>query len=109
MAEPVPLSVVLKTPKQFKIIGRPTGRLDALPKSTGRQQFGMDMALPGLRTVLVLRPPVFGAKVASFDATAAKAIPGVDEGVFRVPLDRGATAWPWWPTATGRPSRPAKH
>jgi isoquinoline 1-oxidoreductase beta subunit len=106
MAEPVPPSVVLKTPKQFKIIGRPTGRLDALPKSTGRQQFGIDMTLPGLRTVLVLRPPVFGAKVASFDATAAKAVPGVEE-VFEVPLDRGATgiavvANGFWPARTAR-------
>jgi isoquinoline 1-oxidoreductase beta subunit len=90
MAEPVPASVTLKTPQQFKLIGQPTSRIDARAKSTGQQAFGIDLKLPGMRTVLIRRPPVFGAKVASFDAAAAKAVPGVED-VYPVPLDRGAT------------------
>ena len=106
MAEPVPQTVVLKTPEQFKIIGKPTGRLDARAKSSGQQHFGIDMQLPGLRTVLIHRPPVFGAKVATFDATAAKAVPGVED-VFQVPLDRGAVglavvATGFWAARKGR-------
>jgi isoquinoline 1-oxidoreductase beta subunit len=90
MNEPVPETVTLKRVGDFKIIGKPTGRLDAPAKSTGTQQFGIDLRLPNMRTAVVLHPPVFGAKVARFDAEPAKAIPGVI-AVFKVPLDRGAT------------------
>ena len=47
MALPVPEKVTLKDPKDFRIIGRPTPRLDARAKSSGRQDFGIDMRLPG--------------------------------------------------------------
>jgi isoquinoline 1-oxidoreductase beta subunit len=88
-ALPVPQSVKLKDAKDFRIIGQPTGRLDAGPKSSGRQHFGIDTRLPGQLTAVVARPPVFGARVASLDDSAARAIKGV-RAVLRVPLDRGA-------------------
>ena len=106
LAEPVPGSVQLKSPQQFKFIGRPTGRLDARDKSTGRQKFGIDFTAPGMRTVVMVHPPVFGAKVAHFDAARAKAIPGVED-VFQVPVANGATglaivADGFWPARTAR-------
>ncbi|WP_042885778.1 xanthine dehydrogenase family protein molybdopterin-binding subunit [Cupriavidus necator] len=106
LAEPVPASVQLKSPQQFRLIGKPTGRLDARDKSTGRQQFGIDMMLPGMRTVVMVHPRVFGAKVARFDATGAKAIAGVEE-VYQVPLVGGASglaivANGFWPARTAR-------
>ena len=61
MALPVPEKVTLKDPKDFRIIGRPTARLDARAKSSGRQDFGIDTRLPGQLTAVVARPPVFGA------------------------------------------------
>ena len=73
-SEPVPASVQLKSPQQFKLIGKPTGRLDARDKSSGRQKFGIDVMLPGMRTAVMLHPPVFGAKIVRFDAARAKAI-----------------------------------
>jgi isoquinoline 1-oxidoreductase beta subunit len=85
----VPQTVTLKDPKDFRIIGQPTGRLDARAKSSGGQHFGIDTRLPGQLTALVARPPVFGARVASLDDSAARAIRGV-RAVLRVPLDRGA-------------------
>lgn len=88
-ALPVPQSVKLKDAKDFRIIGQPTGRLDAGAKSSGRQHFGIDTRLPGQLTAVVARPPVFGARVASLDDSAARAIKGV-RAVLRVPLDRGA-------------------
>jgi isoquinoline 1-oxidoreductase beta subunit len=105
-AEPVPASVQLKSPSQFRLIGRPTGRLDASDKSSGRQQFGIDVVRPGMRTVVMVHPPVFGAKVAHFDATRAKAIAGVEE-VYQVPLAGGATglaivAHGFWPARMAR-------
>lgn len=106
MVLPVPEQVQLKNPKDFRIIGRATGRLDAKAKSSGRQDFGIDVRLPGLLTAVVARPPVFGAKLASVDDKAARAIPGV-KAVLRVPLDRGAegvavVADGYWPAKQGR-------
>lgn len=89
MRLPVPDKVTLKNPKDFRIIGKPTQRLDAPAKSSGQQSYGMDISLPGQLTAVVARPPVFGAKLTSFDDSAARAIKGV-KAVFRVPLDLGA-------------------
>lgn len=106
MKQPVPEKVALKDAKDFRIIGKPTGRLDAVAKSSGRQSFGIDARAEGMKTVLVLRPPVFGGKVASFDAARAKSVKGVHE-VLQVGLDRGASglavvADGYWPAKMGR-------
>jgi len=105
-SESVPATVQLKSPGQFKLIGKPTGRLDARDKSSGRQAFGIDMALPGMRTVVMVHPPVFGANVARFDAAAAKAIAGVED-VYQVPMAGGGTALAiaadgFWPARKAR-------
>jgi len=106
MALPVPASVTLKTPDQFRLIGKPMGRLDTPAKSTGRQSFGMDMRRAGMKTVLIARPPYFGGTVAGFEDARARAVEGVDQ-VMRVELDRGATgvavvADGFWPAKVGR-------
>ncbi|WP_096668199.1 xanthine dehydrogenase family protein molybdopterin-binding subunit [Polaromonas sp. AET17H-212] len=106
MKQPVPEQVTLKDPKQFRIIGQPTGRLDARAKSTGTQSYGIDVQLPGMLTAVVAHPPVFAGKVRSLDDAAARAIPGV-KGVFRVPLDRGGegvavVAEGYWAAKQGR-------
>lgn len=88
MKQPLPDQVTLKDPKDFQIIGKPTPRIDARAKSRGKQQFGIDFSLPGMKVALVARPPVFGAKVAKFDAGKAKAIKGV-LAVLDVATDRG--------------------
>lgn len=106
MALPVPAKVALKDPKEFRIIGRPTTRLDARDKSSGKQDFGIDVHLPGQLTALVARPPVFGARIASMDHSAARAVKGV-KAVLRIPLDRNAegvavVADGYWPAKQGR-------
>jgi isoquinoline 1-oxidoreductase beta subunit len=106
MKQPMPATVALKADKDFKIIGKPTRRIDARAKSSGKQQFGIDYAPPGTKVALVARPPVFGAKVASFDASKAKAIKGVI-AVLEVPTDRGGRgvvviADGYWPAKQGR-------
>jgi len=106
MALPVPGKVALKDPKDFRLIGRATTRLDARAKSSGRQDFGIDVRLPGQLTAVVARPPVFGARLLSVDDRAARAIAGV-KAVLRVPLDRGAegvavVADGYWPARQGR-------
>ncbi|WP_431112668.1 molybdopterin cofactor-binding domain-containing protein [Variovorax paradoxus] len=106
MALPVPEKVTLKDPKDFRIIGRPTTRLDARAKSSGRQDFGIDVKQPGQLTAVVAHPPVFGARLKSVDDSAARAVKGV-KAVLRVPLDRGAegvavVADGYWPAKMGR-------
>src|SRR6266436_5260809 len=67
--QPVPRDVKLKDPSAFRIVGKEKlPRLDARAKSTGKQQFAIDVMLPGMMTAVVMRPPRFGAKVSSFDA-----------------------------------------
>jgi isoquinoline 1-oxidoreductase beta subunit len=106
MKLPLPATVKLKDPKDFTIIGKPARRIDARAKSNGSQQFGMDFKLAGAKTVLVARPPVFGGKVAKFDAAKARAIPGVLD-VIQVPTDRGGSglavvAEGYWQAKQGR-------
>ena len=74
-----PTDVKLKDPSQFKVIGKPTKRLDTADKVNGKAGFGIDARRPGMLHAAVLRCPVFGGKVASFDATKAKTMPGVKD------------------------------
>jgi isoquinoline 1-oxidoreductase beta subunit len=76
-----PTDVKLKDPAEFKVIGRPYKRLDTPEKTNGRAQFGIDQRRPGMYHAVVLRCPVFGGKVASFNATKAKQVRGVKDVV----------------------------
>lgn len=74
---PVPKDVVLKDPKDFKIIGKPTKRLDTPGKVNGTAGYGIDVKLPGMVYASLEQCPVIGGKVVSFDASKAKGMPGV--------------------------------
>jgi isoquinoline 1-oxidoreductase beta subunit len=79
-----PKSVTLKDPKNFQIIGRSMKRVDAVEKSNGTAKFGIDVRLPGMLYAMVVRPPVFGAKLKSYKDAEAKKISGVVD-VIRLP------------------------
>ncbi len=96
-----PKDVPLKDPKDFKLIGKPTRRLDTPDKVNGAAQFGLDIAIPGMMTVLVARAPVFGGKVLSFNADKAKAVPGV-KNVVQIPSGVAVIAKGFWPAKLGR-------
>lgn len=96
-----PTSVKLKDPKDWKIIGKTTRRLDTPEKITGRAQFGMDVQFPGLLTAVVARSPVFGGTVKSFDATKTRAVPGV-RNVVQVPSGIAVIADHFWAAKLGR-------
>lgn len=91
----------LKQAKDWKIIGKPTKRLDGPEKIDGRAKFGMDVHFDGLLTALVARAPVFGGTVKSFDAAAAKAVPGVRD-VVQVPSGVAVVADHYWAAKLGR-------
>jgi isoquinoline 1-oxidoreductase beta subunit len=79
---PVPqYRVALKDPTQFKLVGKSQKRMDTPGKVTGKTTFGIDVKVPGMLYASLVRCPVFGGKVKSFDATRAKAVPGVKQVV----------------------------
>lgn len=98
---PMPDTVALRDPKDWKIIGRPTRRLDTPEKIDGRAVFGLDVRLDGLLTAVVARSPVFGGTVKSFDAAAARAVPGVRK-VVQVPSGVAVVADHFWTALKGR-------
>ncbi len=98
---PVPEAVILKDPKDFKLIGHHAPRVDASAKSDGTAQFTLDVMLPGMLVALLKRPPQFGATVKSFDAAAAGAVPGVVK-VVAVPRGVAVVAKSFWAAKQGR-------
>ena len=106
MALEIPATITLKDAKDFKLIGKPTKRIDSQAKSSGTQQFGIDFSVPNMKVAVVSRAPVFGGTVGNFDATATLAIKGVI-GAVKVPTDRGGSgvavfADGYWPAKQGR-------
>ncbi len=98
----VPTQVKLKDPGTFTIVGNEKlPRLDARAKSTGKQQFAIDVMLPGMMTAVVMRPPRFGAKASSFDASKAKAVPGVID-VVQIPRGVAVVGRDMWSAKKGR-------
>jgi len=78
----VPKEVPLKPASEFKIIGNVRQkRLDTAAKVRGTAQFGIDTRIPGMAYAAVAMPPMIGGKLASYDDTRAKAIPGVKDVV----------------------------
>ncbi len=75
------LTPSLKAPSKYKWLGKASQRLDATAKCDGSAVFGMDVVVPGMRIAVVRRCPVIGGKVRTFDAAAARAMPGVEDVV----------------------------
>ena len=98
---PVPENPPLKEPKDFKIVGTWVPQLATPDRSSGQAIFGIDVKVPGMLYASLVRCPVFGGKVASFDATKAKTIPGVKTVVE---IDRGIAvlADSTWASLKGR-------
>jgi isoquinoline 1-oxidoreductase beta subunit len=98
---PVPDTVQLKDPKDFKLIGRQAPRVDVAAKCDGTAQFTLDVEMPGMLVALLKRPPRFGGTVKSFDAASASAIPGVVK-VVQVPAGVAVVAKGFWAAKQGR-------
>jgi len=99
-ALPVPKTVILKDPKAFKLLGKDVPRLDIPNKVNGTAGFGVDVKLPGLLVARVVRCPVFGGKVASFNADKAKAVPGVKH-VVQIANGIAVVADGYWAASNG--------
>jgi isoquinoline 1-oxidoreductase beta subunit len=75
---PQPESLKLKKRSEFRYIGKGLPIVDVMDMTTGRAGYGIDVRLPGMKYAVIARPPVYGGRVASFDAAAAQAVPGVE-------------------------------
>jgi isoquinoline 1-oxidoreductase beta subunit len=96
-----PANPALKDPANFRIIGKPRKRIDTPEKSNGRAVFGIDVRLPGMLYAVAERCPVFGGKLAGFDAAAAKAVPGVKH-VVQISTGVAVVADNTWSANQGR-------
>ena len=84
-------TVSLKNSDDFTLVGHDTRRYEVREKATGTAVFGIDSRVPGMLFAVVARCPVFGGKVASFDAAKAKAVPGVRDVIAFETSGRGAS------------------
>ncbi len=103
--KPVPATVRLKNPSEFKLVGKRVKRLDSRPKCDGSLKFGLDLDLPGMKVAVVAHPPVFGARVRKVNDAEARRIEGVRE-IFEIPLVKGTgvavVADKYWPAKQAR-------
>ncbi|OYT88302.1 MAG: isoquinoline 1-oxidoreductase [Burkholderiales bacterium PBB6] len=97
----VPAKPQLKSPAQFKLLGKPTKRLDSASKINGTARFGIDAQVPGMLVAVMARAPQPGAKPVKVDDTAAKAVKGVQQ-VITIPHGVAVLASGYWAAKKGR-------
>ncbi|HYA17105.1 MAG TPA: molybdopterin cofactor-binding domain-containing protein [Bryobacteraceae bacterium] len=85
----VPRNIALKDPAQFKLIGKPVRRFENKRKITGAPIFTIDQTPPGLLYASINMCPTVGGKVARFDDSAAKSMPGVRKILAVAPYEGG--------------------
>jgi isoquinoline 1-oxidoreductase beta subunit len=88
-AVPAPASVKLKDARDFRYLGKgEVSIVDLRDITVGAARYGADVRLPGMKYAVIARPPVTGGKLASFDASEATKVSGVEK-VMEV------QGWPW--------------
>lgn len=98
---PVPEGIRLKPASEFRLIGKPVPRRDTELKVAGKATYGIDVVRPNMVYASLARCPVFGGKVASFDATRARGMAGVKD-VVEIPQGVAVIADSTWAAMEGR-------
>ncbi|MFL6799852.1 MAG: molybdopterin cofactor-binding domain-containing protein [Xanthobacteraceae bacterium] len=101
-----PGEVKLKDPKDWKIAGKPLKRLDTADKVVGKQQYSIDVKLPGMLLAAISASPVHGGKVKSFDAAKVSSMPGVKKVVQVGTSAVAVVADTWWRAKTALEALP---
>jgi isoquinoline 1-oxidoreductase beta subunit len=99
-ALPVPKTIALKKPNDFRLLGKATPRLDIPSKVNGTAGFGIDVKRPDMLIARVVRCPVFGGKVQSVNDEKAKAVPGVRH-VVKISTGVAVVATDYWSASKG--------
>jgi isoquinoline 1-oxidoreductase subunit beta len=94
-ALPLPQGAALKSASEFVVIGQEAAPLDAMAKSTGTAQFGMDVEVANLHRAVLVRCPVAGGRLASVQTQRVEAMPGVVK-VVRLPHGVAVVARSYW-------------
>lgn len=97
----VPSKPRLKAAKDFRILGKPTRRLDTPAKLNGTAQFGIDVHVDGMLVAVMARAPLAGAKLRSMDEAKARAVKGVRQ-VIALPQGVAVLADGYWAASQGR-------
>jgi isoquinoline 1-oxidoreductase beta subunit len=101
-----PAEIALKDPKDWTIAGKPLPRLDTADKLTGKLKYGIDLVQPNMLNAAVRACPVFGGKLASFDAAAVEKMPGVRKVVQVDDTAVAVVADTWWRAKTALDALP---
>lgn len=80
----LPTEIPLKTPDQFRLMGRSTPRLEIPDMVRGKTVYGIDAGPSGHLVATVERCPFIGGELREYNARTALAVPGVKE-VLRIP------------------------
>ena len=67
----------IKTPEEYKLLGKSLPRLDTPAKVVGETQFGIDVQVPGMVYAAVRMSPVPGGTLVSYDESAVKQRRGI--------------------------------
>ena len=100
-ARDIPAEPALKSRTDFVHVGKHRPRLDGAEKARGEAVFSLDIRRPGQLTAVVAHPPRFGARLAGFDDSAARDVPGV-VGVVGIPTGVAVVARDTWSAMKGR-------
>jgi CO/xanthine dehydrogenase Mo-binding subunit len=98
-SEQVVTKITLKHASDWTWVGKSLDRLDMRPKVDGTGIYGLDVALPGMLTAVIVRPPVRGATLARLDATRTRARRGVVD-VITLPQGIAVVANGYWEART---------
>jgi len=78
---PKPAELKLKSPSEFRYMGKGVPSTDLKDIVVGKGTFGMDARVPGMVYASIQRSPVYGGKLKGHDDSAALAVKGVQQTV----------------------------
>jgi isoquinoline 1-oxidoreductase beta subunit len=94
----------IKTPEQYRLIGRRVPRFDVEAKARAEAVYGIDVRLPGMVYAAIKQVPAYGGALKSFDFEAVRNMPGV---IAAAPIDGvgmyngvAVVADTWWRAKT---------
>jgi isoquinoline 1-oxidoreductase beta subunit len=91
----------LKSPGEFRLIGKDVARRDVAAKASGSALYSIDVSPPGLVYAAIVRAPIEGAQLAAVDDSAAAAMPGVI-GILRHEQEVAVVATSYWQALQAR-------
>jgi isoquinoline 1-oxidoreductase beta subunit len=97
----IPSKPMLKSRKDFKLIGTRINDVDAHKITTGQPLYGIDTRREGMLFAMVARPPAYGKTLASVDDTEARKVNGV-KNIIKLKNSVAVLATSTWAAKKGR-------